>query len=796
MKQIKNIAGCLWLLIVVNFAAQGQQHAVDTLVKRFQHYREHAFQEKIYAHLDKNFYLTGETLWFKTYVVDASLHQPSDVSKVAYAEILDKGDFPVLQAKIEVSKGLGSGSFFLPASLTSGNYRFRVYTNWMKNFSAEFYYDRAITIVNPFVVTENIRTPQPATCHIDFFPEGGNLVSGIRSKVAFKISDPSGKSTSCSGVILNNRGDTIASLAPGKSGLGYFYIAPSPDENYKVILGNTTRDNKQFVFPEVMDAGYVMQLRDSGEYLKVFVSTKGVEDDNVFLFVHARQIIARAESQPLRNHSAEFLLRKADLADGISHFTIFNEDLQPVCERLYFTYPKKTLDIEISSNQKVFAPRRQVILSLKTKTDKGEGRPAELSMSVYKIDSLSTPSSMSIYPYLWLGSDITGPIQYPEYYLDKTLPEAATAIDNLMLTQGWRRFDWKDILNKKSGFDFLPEVRGHIVSGIVTRGGEKQRGVFTYLGSPGKIIRAYGSWSNENGEVRFEIKDFYGARRIILQTKTDTSETYDIKIVDPFSSARRKEKLPSFRLDERFADALLSRSMAMQVQDIFYYEQFGDQFVPPSVDSSAFYGKADATYLLDDYTRFPVMEEVMREYVPGVFVRKRKDGFHFIVVDQVRGGVLQGDPMVLLDGVPILDVDDIMAMDPLRVKKLEVIKRSYYLGQAVFSGIVSYTTYHGDLGGMEIDPRSVSLNYDGLQLKRQFHKPQYNRQQLNDRMPDQRYLLHWEPDISTNDEGKSQVEFFTSDVPGRYLVVVEGLNATGDSGTKTFTFTVTDPDNQ
>lgn len=783
-------------MMIVVLPARSQDHHLDTLVKRFEDYRQHAFQEKIYAHLDRNFYLTGETMWFKTYVVDGTFHQPSDVSKVAYAEILDKADFPVLQAKIEIKEGLGSGSFFLPASLTSGNYRFRMYTNWMKNFRAEFYYDQVITIVNPFIVAESKGATPAATYHVDFYPEGGNLVSGLRSKVAFRIGDASGTSIPTQGVLKNARGDSVASLIPDKTGRGSFYITPSQDEKYSVVLANATLDSKQYSFPEVSNAGYVMHLRDSLDFLKVSVAIRGVSDNSVYLFVHARQIITLAQSRALNDNNATFLLRKSDLKEGISHFTIFNEDLQPVCERLYFTHPRKALDIGITSNQKIFAPRRKAVISLQTSIDDGKAVAAKLSMSVYRLDSLSTPNAMSIYPYLWLGSDIMGTVQSPEYYFDNSTPEAVVALDNLMLTEGWRRFDWKEILDKKSTFAFLPEVRGHIVSGVVTRGAEKQRGVFTYLGSPGKIVRAYGSWSNENGVVRFEIKDFYGPRRIMLQTKTDTSETYNIKIVDPFSSEHRDGPLPTFQLNERFADALLSRSIAMQVQDVFYYEQFGDQVVPPMVDSSAFYGKADATYLLDDYTRFPVMEEVMREYVPGVFVRKRKDGFHFIVVDQVRGGVLPGDPMVLLDGVPILDVDDIMAINPLRVRKLEVVKRSYYLGQAVFSGIVSYTTYHGDLGGLEMDPRSISLNYDGLQLKRQFHKPQYSRAQPDNRMPDQRYLLHWEPDITTDAQGKSQVEFFTSDVPGRYLVVVEGISATGFAGTSRFIFTVTDPDNQ
>lgn len=235
----------------------------------------------------------------------------------------------------------------------------------------------------------------------------------------------------------------------------------------------------------------------------------------------------------------------------------------------------------------------------------------------------------------------------------------------------------------------------------------------------------------------------------------------------------------------------------MQVQDIFYYEDYGKRFVDPDIDSSAFYGQPDATYYLDDYTRFPVMEEVMREYVPGVFVRKRKDGFHLMLVDLVNGGVLNDDPMILLDGVPVFDADEIMQFDPLRIKKLEVVKRQYYLGQAVFSGIVSYSTYQGDLGGFPLDPRSISLNYDGLQVQRRFHSPVYNNdQQRANRTPDQRYLLYWNPQLITDQQGKQLVEFYTSDVTGTYHVVVEGLNRQGISGSKLYTFTVKSQDHQ
>lgn len=773
---------------------QRQEKSLDTLVQKFSQYREKAFQEKIFAHLDRTFYLTGETLWFKIYTVDASFHKPVDLSKVAYAEITDAANIPVLQEKIELVQGRGDGSFFVPASLQSGNYRFRIYTSWMKNFAPEFYFDQVITIVNPFIEHEHTKKIKRSACKVQFFPEGGNLVDGFESKVGFKVSDDSGKGSSCKGFLLNDRNDTIASITPEKFGMGHFLMIPSAREKYKAVLVNEEGVNISAHFPDVHDSGFVMQLRDSGDAVHVIVKSKGVAQHDVYLFVHARQVITRAERQRLQNNTAAFTLEKKEFRDGISHLTVFTEDLQPVCERLYFTYPRKELEIDIATNQKAFSPRKKVSLSLQTRNGSRMPAPAHLSMSVHKLDSLESVEGSNIYAYLWLGADLAGTIESPEYYFDRKEPGASSAMDNLMLTHGWRRFDWQDILKGQTMFTFLPEVRGHIVTGSITKGQEKGGGVFAYLGSPGKIIRAYGSWSSPEGEVRFEIKDFFGPRRIIIQTRTDSADRYNIKVHDPFSPWMKSEKLPSWNVSKEKEPQLLSRSIAMQVQDIFYYERFGSRTVLPRIDSSAFYGHADATYYLEDYTRFPVMEEVMREYVPEVFVRKRKDGFHFVVIDQVQGGVLSGDPMVLLDGIPILDVDDIMAVDPLRIRKLEIVKRTYYLGQAAFSGIVSYTTYGGDMGGMQLDPRSITLDYHGLQLRREFYSPQYSRHQENDRMPDQRYLLHWEPGIATDQEGKSQLEFFTSDVPGTYLVTVHGLDDQGYAGSKTYTFTVTTSD--
>jgi hypothetical protein len=284
--------------------------------------------------------------------------------------------------------------------------------------------------------------------------------------------------------------------------------------------------------------------------------------------------------------------------------------------------------------------------------------------------------------------------------------------------------------------------------------------------------------------------NFYGQKKVIIQTNTTQDSTSKIKILHSYSSDYNPYSLSSFQLTEEIKNQLLTRSIAMQVQDV-YYEDYTTRFRNPIQDSTAFYGKPDAAYLLDDYTRFPVMEEVMREYVPGVFVRKHKDGFHFKVLDNIHKAVFQDDPLVMLDGLPIFDINKIMEFDPLKIKKLDVLTRKYYVGQFTFPGVVSYTTYQGDLGGFQLDPRTISLDYEGLQLHREFFSPQYETQhQRSSRLPDQRNLLFWSPTIITNQDGKQQVEFYTSDLTGEYTIVVEGLGADGSAGHATHSFTV------
>ena len=769
--------------------AFAQSPAELKVIHKFDEHRVTHLQEKLYLHADRTFYLTGETMWFKIYLVDGSLHKKLALSKVAYVEII-QDQTAVLQTKIELKEGTGNGSFFIPATLASGNYTIRAYTNWMKNSDPEFYYHQPITIINPFKSME-AATSEMVDLRVSFFPEGGNLVNGLTSKVAFKIHDQHGNGVDGKGAVVNRKNDTVATFASLKFGLGNFTMTPSAADEYKALLIDPKGKVKSFSLPPIFQEGYVMRMKDERDQLIITIQNTGSSPENILLFAHNRQVITKTEVQASMQGITKFVINKELLRDGISHLTVFNGELQPVCERLYFKRPAKNLSIHVGNLVQKYETREKVRLNITTTNENNLPVAADLSMSVYQLDSLPALDRTDIVSYLYLTSDLTGVIESPAYYISGTDKNAEAATDNLMLTHGWRRFSWSNVFNAvPNPPQYIPEYRSHIIEGKVrTLSGETASYVSTYLSTPGKSVRLYTSRSNAQGRIQFEMKNFYGSQKIIAQTNQKLDSTFVIEIKSPFSGKYAALPSPSFNIPSTHEKNLLKRSISMQVQDVFYENRL-NRFKRSTQDSSAFYGEADESYLLDDYTRFPVMEEVMREYVKGVWVRKRKDGFHFLVLDNVNHDVFEENPLILMDGVPVFDVNDIMELNPVNIKKLDVFTRMYYLGHQSLPGIVSYSSNAGDMAGFQLDPKTLTLDYEGLQLQREFYAPQYEKaDEQKSRLPDQRTLLHWRPDINTT-QGKANVEFFTSDVAGNFMVIMEGMSADGKAGSAYKSFKV------
>ncbi len=761
--------------------------AEPQLRNSFTEYAERAVPEEIFVHCDKGLYLTNEICWFKLYCVDAMLHRPVSISKLAYWELLDRTNRPVAQLKIGLQNGFGNGSYQLPGNLNSGTYKIRCYTNWMKNFGAAFYFEKEITIINPhqFYDRDTLQPESAATIRV--YPEGGNLVNSIPSTVAFKISGPDSRGIDGYGYLVDDLNDTLQAIRTTGMGIGKFGLTPQSGRSYKAIFFLPHSEKIATDLPKAYDNGYVMRLSDSGDNnLMVTVQSAGerAASGPVYLFVQTRGSVKIVEGRLLRSNQAKFVIDKNRVGDGISQITLFDSDKNPVCERLCFTYPREELKVQVSSDKNTYSPRQKIEVWVSTKED-SRGQPANLSLAVYRIDTLQPVDRMNIENYLWLSADLPGPVESPEYYFGPSNPDLVVAMDNLMMTQGWRRFKWEDIPgHKKPAFRFLPEYTGHIILGkivdSVTRTAVRNRGVF--ISSPGnrKIFGA--AASDSNGILRFDMRDFYTNGELIVRPEKSEDSIFSIEIGSPFSDAYSNKPVASFSLAPVDSGALLEYNKDIVVENE-YQGSLVRKFYSPAIDTIPFFGKPDFTYLLDDYVRFTTMEEVLREYVAQTSVRNRGGEFEVSVWDRRRGQtLLEPAPLVLLDGVPT-DINRLMSYDPLKVKRLDIVAETFYYGNMAFGGVLSFGTYTGDLPGFDLDPHTVVMDYAGLEAQRVFDSPAYNtKEEAESRLPDFRRLLYWQPTVLTDNQGVGSQSFFSSDSPGKYVIVVQGVSPDGKVG--------------
>ncbi len=787
---MKYISLLAFPLVLVFVGARGQDNFTALVNSLSQ--RAAVIKEQLYAHTDKNFYITGELLWFKIYAVDAIFHKPIDLSKVAYVELLDTANKPVVQAKVALKNGDGNGSLYLPVSIASGSYKLRAYTNWMKNFDAAAFFEKNITVVNVQKLTVANRKAAAYKYEVQFFPEGGNLVNGLQSKVAFKVSNQRGKGIAFGGALIDN-GDTLLSFKPEQTGIGSFNFMPVQGHTYKAWI-QPEEGNKMLIdLPSAVEDGYVMHVKeDVDSNVSISIQSNIGSAGEVYVVVQAGEKVSAAKKAALQKGKAAVVIPLSALPDGISAITVFDERAYPVCERLYFKQPQQKLQLSLNSDQPVYGVRKKVTVTIHTNDDKSSNDSTNMSMAVYRVDSLQSLDNTTIDAYLLLTSGLHGTVEDPAYYL-KGDKNAKAAVDNLLLVNGWRKFRSQPSLPDAAPLlRFAPEYNGHIITGKVVnlRTGQPQPNIPAYLSVPGTRTQFYPSASDSSGLVKFETNNFFGSSRIVVQTNEQLDSGYSINIDDPFSHAFSATALPAFTLPESAPNTLLEHSISMQVERIYTGDKI-NRFNALPADTAAFYLHADKKYKLDDFTRFTTLEEVLREYVELVNVTKREGRYHFPVYDFAGKKMFDSDPLVLIDGVPVFNLNRFITYDPLKINRLEVVNKRYFLGSAVFDGILNWQTYNGDLADFDLDPRAVILDYEGLQLQREFYSPRYETEAAAEgHLPDFRNVLYWSPAIRTAGGKEEQYSFYTSDLPGRYVAVLQGITLSGLCGSAMLTFEV------
>ena len=345
--------------------------------------------------------------------------------------------------------------------------------------------------------------------------------------------------------------------------------------------------------------------------------------------------------------------------------------------------------------------------------------------------------------------------------------------------------DWKQNMpttgSSPADRKFLAEYEGPILTGKVidlsTGECSSKEAVSPLLAFSGGEIRLFGGQLGAAGEVTFFTKHISGTHEIVTVALSPSSSRYRVDIESPYATHPEKE-LPALRLNPAWQDELVKRSVGLQVLHAYR----SDSLVREKAEKPWFQWQPDWSYLLDEYTRFTTMEEVVIEFIPGLRFRKMDGVRRLAVLTEERIGYTIGNSLVLLDGIPITDHEIIFKYDPLKIRKIDVYKGKYVFGGQIFDGIASFSSYEHNYPGLVVDNSTQFFDYEGTQAQRIFYMPAYRTEaEKRSPVPDFRHTLLWRPDIRTAGESFISIPFTTSDLTGDFTITIEGLTQTGEA---------------
>jgi len=831
MKTSYKLSGIVLICVLALYAFKNPPQESQLLKKilgELSIYNKTSGPEKTYLHTDKDFYTNGETIWFKTYLIDGITHTQSSKSKVVYVELVDANDSIVAQRKI-YSDALGaSGDIQLGKNIRQGNYQLRSYTKYMLNDKEPVIFQKEIPIVvqrmRPSANLENFtgtspRNNEPQTSTnpatkiakpiVRFFPEGGSLVEGIGTALGIEVTDGKNNGIALKGVIKDNEGKTIVPFESLEFGLGKVNFKPEPQKTYYASIEIDGVEQK-FELPEINPQGYGLSIKNRGDHMILQVAGNSVDGVNgTVLIGHLRgKLIFKRIGKYEDKDAYGVKLFNKELLDGVAQFTLFAPNGEPVCERLVFVdNPDNDAKLSITSNAESYGQREKVSLDVALTDAKGIPLSGNFSMGVVtsnnRIENQS--NSSDIRSWLLLDSDLGGSVPDAGFFFENDSEEKQYLLDALMLTHGWRRFVWSDMLNreKNKALAYPPE-KGIMITGKTTVLDEPSNPKKTNaaLSLFGEDLIHGNKETDDQGKFSFGPFVFTDSIKGIVQAldlrKKGRQKQKEVSIFldspwPEFSLSDKKKNKKTSRTRE-FNAEYLKQSHRQKVADFKYdpkevteleevvvseKKKTRDEIITEEMGaelSTGSFSKRVYTDSISGARSFGLLELLRR--VPGVIVLGDFPRQSIQIQGTNRAPVL-----FTLDGTPT-SLENVQYMRANEVMFVDVVKGSdaSMFGSRGAGGVVAIYSNRGFSFDDEPKPPSPGINdfkIPGFYKTREFYTPNYADPKKEHVKPDYRTTLFWEPDVRLDDNGSSSVDFYTGDSSGSYRVKVEGMTNDG-----------------
>lgn len=812
----KQLALQLLLFLKISFCVLvAKAQDTTSFQKKLAEYRQNYPIEKVHLHLDKSYYSAGDDIWFKAYVLDDSNEIPSLISGVLYVDLFAENNKIIKRLKLPLLNGVTWGDFKLPANLTSGNYTVYAYTQWMKNEDPDSFFKKRLPIISNDGKTLIPNKLKNNDIDLQFFPEGGTLVESLPSKIAFKAVNSLGLGEPITGAVYDNEGIEIVKLENSYLGMGQFLLTPIAGKVYTAKIKLADQTEQTFRLPLAKPTGHALSVNTSNPdkfIIKVLTSLDQLGKDMLTVIVHHNGKPYFEYKVPTDRQIATVSLPLANLPTGIVGITLLNNNL-PVCERVAFNLnTQKKMDLAFEGLAKTYTKRSPIDIELSATKNK---LPVQASLSISVLNSTLSPTDLDnethILSSLLLKSDLTGWIERPNSYFSDNQDLNRQRLENLMLTQGSRKINWSTILaDTILKAKFSPE-KAIKISGTVKRAGKQIPNVKVWMISTPKITFSKETTTDINGHFSFGNLNFLDSTSFIINAITaednnGTSITIDdidqfiikgdakngsyIETIDIESVKRYQDLREQYINNQKIQDP--SNSQTLKTVEI-------TEKVNKAPNSANFNGagKADAVFGEDDLKNSISLTQYLQGRVSGIelyngsyFLTRNNPGMESpIKINKPQpmqiyvNGTRVDEISANLDDVPITDVES--------VEILKSISNTFLYGTT--DGVILITTKTANIPlskeiGNKRNSSILTITPKGYTVNREFYSPKYNIQP--DHKPDYRSTVFWEPNLITDKDGKANISYFNTDVPGIYRMVVEGIDAEGNLARKVLTYEV------
>ena len=782
----------------------------ETVDARLRSYVERYPIEKTYLQFDKPYYAAGDTIYFKAYVTKGEDHRLSDLSGLLRVELINPKNEVYRPVKLQLDTGAAWGDFALPDTLPQGNYRIRAYTQWMRNAPEPHFFEKIIPIGAMVISPKRKITSEQAAVHLkpdfQFMPEGGSFVTGIRQKVGFKAIQPDGLGIDVKGEVVDNDNLQAAVFESSHLGMGCFYFTPAAGKTYSVKLRYSTTEEDLVSLPKAQAGGIVLSMNNdslpkatvaliaSSDYFK-----QHKNEDYLLVIRSGGDVITfscKLDSQLIK---VDILKRK--LHTGIASATLFSKYNEPLCEREFFVQNFDRLSLDLSGNKGSYKRREKVSLQLNVQNRKGDAAEGRFSVAVINEDLVPgyEKNPENLLNFLQLSSDLRGNIEQPDYYFSDTSLTARKDLDLLMLTQGYRRFEWAQVLDTTNRPPAYAAEFGITIAGQVNSLFNKPllKGTVTLLQpSDNLFLRTI---TDEKGQFRFPALVFSDTAKLVLSAVD--AKNKNLTKITWFEKDYPAVKLNLGQQRSGVADSILAayvtNDQLRQKEWLTFLEGKNIMLKPVNIRDRENTSRNSSQSISDTTFADQVMYADQIEQMPGQLITSingRLRGVTFTglpphVVPRLPG-ISTGPMLVVVDGFLGGDLNVLNSGD---VERIEVYK---YSGASIYgmvggNGVIVVTTKQGGQ-----DPKSIHsigvlpISPMGFYKAREFYSPKYDSTDPPNQRPDLRSTIYWKPELKTDANGNASFEYYNADGAGTYKITIEGIDKDGNIGTQVFRYRV------